>query len=279
MARILGVLLAGLCVVILVGLLFPAIYTGRTIADRVRCTEHLRSIGAFGTLHTTQAAVGLPAAKTEFPAGTILSSAPEVENRLSFYAGILSSLRLTDKERQQMRAAPFLSELSSLNLNKPWNDPAHDKLARTRINVLICPGNVPLSDGSFAAAMYFGNGGLGIDTPGKSILEAKGTAGVFRWDSATLAGEIADGLSQTIQLGEVSAFTNPWMQGGSATVRGIDPDGAPWMGAGRSFGGNHRDGAMFSFADGSARFLTQRISPGILKAMLTIAGNEVDLVE
>jgi len=280
MARVLGVLLAGLSLLLVFGLLFPAIYSGRATTDRLRCTDHLRSIGAFGTLHTSQPATGLPAAKTEFPAGTVPASAPEVEDRLSLYAGILSGLRLTEKERQQTRAAPFLSELSSLDLSKPWNDPVHDKLARTRISVLICPGNVPPANPAApASTMYLGNGGIGADAPTKAIVDNPKSAGVFRYDTPTLAGEVTDGLSHTIQIGEVSEFGNPWMRGGPSTVLAVDADGGPWLGGGRNYGGNHRGGAMFSFADGSARFLTTGIAPGIFKAMLTIAGNETDLVE
>jgi prepilin-type processing-associated H-X9-DG protein len=47
----------------------------------------------------------------------------------------------------------------------------------------------------------------------------------------------------------------------------------------RPFGGNHRGVGNYSFADGSARVLSETIDPTLFRALLTIRGGETNLGE
>jgi prepilin-type processing-associated H-X9-DG protein len=65
-----------------------------------------------------------------------------------------------------------------------------------------------------------------------------------------------------------------WLQGGPATVRGLDPAQQPYLGPGRQFGGIHLGAGNFAFADGSVRAISESINPKIFEALSTIAGGE-----
>ena len=79
---------------------------------------------------------------------------------------------------------------------------------------------------------------------------------------------------------ETNADVGPWIRGGPATVRGLDDaaGAAAFVGAGGQFGGTHPHGANFAAADGGVRFVTVRISPPVLAAMVTIAGGPGEAV-
>ena len=81
--------------------------------------------------------------------------------------------------------------------------------------------------------------------------------------------EKADGLSNTILIGEINSSFPAW---GSATnvrdpARGLD--GCP-----DCFGSPNKEGAYLMFANGSVRFINQNIDPEILKALSTPTGGE-----
>ena len=81
--------------------------------------------------------------------------------------------------------------------------------------------------------------------------------------------EKADGLSNTILIGEINSSFPAW--GSANNVR--DPaqglDGCP-----DCFGSPHKEGAYLMFANGSVRFINQNIDSEILKALSTPAGGE-----
>jgi prepilin-type processing-associated H-X9-DG protein len=84
---------------------------------------------------------------------------------------------------------------------------------------------------------------------------------------------------------ETARDTGPWAQGGLTTVRGLDPEDKPYLGAGRPFGGTHfTENSLFKrghslgcnalMMDGSVRFIADTTSPEVLEALATIAGGE-----
>jgi len=91
------------------------------------------------------------------------------------------------------------------------------------------------------------------------------TAGAFR-----PLKEFTDGTANTLLVGEVNANFRPW--GDPANVRD------PARGINRSaygFGGPlGSGGALFAMADGSVRFVSERVSPAVLKALATPDGGE-----
>jgi hypothetical protein len=82
--------------------------------------------------------------------------------------------------------------------------------------------------------------------------------------------EFTDGTANTLLVGEVNANFRPW--GDPANVRD------PARGVNRSaygFGGPLGSaGALFAMADGSVRFVSERVSPAVLKALATPDGSE-----
>jgi prepilin-type processing-associated H-X9-DG protein len=75
-------------------------------------------------------------------------------------------------------------------------------------------------------------------------------------------------------LAESGRVTGSWLQGGPATVRGLDPTIMPYIGPGRQFGGLHDGVAVIAMADGSVRVVSESIAPKTFDAFSTIAGGE-----
>lgn len=148
--------------------------------------------------------------------------------------------------------------------------------------LLLCPESpiYPKFDGSNekkktpAEIHYIGIAGVGRDSP--SLPEKHPRAGVFGYDRQTRMADITDGAANTMMMSETSLAIGPWIAGGPATVRGLDPDRTPYVGKGRQFGGNHRGGAMVLFVDGSVRFVRDSVAPSAFEALSTIAGGAHD---
>ena len=276
MRRWLAVGLAGFVLLVAAGLVLTFIPRMRRAADEAGCANHLREIGLFAAHHADPKVGGDPERfPTEIPAGTIPLAAYGPDERLSWFPRVLPGL---DQRRQN--AAPLLAGLKPL---EPFAADANLAAARVRLLTALCPGNVPPADPSAPApTCYVGIAGLGADAATLTLpdppLPAPPRAGCFRYDRPTPFPFITDGLSQTLLFGERSGDLGPWLRGGSATARGLDdgPGAAQLIGVGGQFGGNHATGANWGLADGSVRFLTDRIDPRVLFGLATIAGRGTD---
>jgi prepilin-type processing-associated H-X9-DG protein len=132
------------------------------------------------------------------------------------------------------------------------------------------PGYHP--HGSSLPLSYIGVAGVGADAP---TLPAKSPrAGVFGFDRATRYDNIIDGTSQTMMVVETTRNHGAWTAGGLSSVRGVDPPTQPYIGRNRPFGGYHPGGANVLMADGSVRFLREKVAPGVFEAISTVAGGE-----
>jgi prepilin-type processing-associated H-X9-DG protein len=83
-------------------------------------------------------------------------------------------------------------------------------------------------------------------------------------------------LSNVLLALETADRVGPWIAGGLASVRAIDPATRPYVGSGRPFGGAHLGGANAAFADGSCRFLAGAIAPGVLEMLAAMADGSAD---
>jgi prepilin-type processing-associated H-X9-DG protein len=165
--------------------------------------------------------------------------------------------------------------LQHLKLNEPWTSESNQLVAATKVKQFLCPPSIPeIPANTPAPTQYIGIGGLGIDTPRKTLFDSAKVAGVFRYDGPTPLNTFADGLSNTVAFSETNFQIGPWMAGGESTVRGIDPTVDQYFGVGRPLGGFHPGGTNIGMADGSVRFITEKIQVGIFRAMCTIAGGE-----
>jgi prepilin-type processing-associated H-X9-DG protein len=236
------------------GLLIPLIVRYRDSAERARCLDHLRLVAAFA-LHDYYVEK-----HKEFPAGTVVVRDLPPEKRLSWVVPLLTRLHRADLER-------------TIDQTAPWDAPVNASAAKTLLTFMVCPSRgVDPRSGVPAPSHYPGIAGVGADAA--TLRPGAPRAGVFLYDAPTPLGVLQDGLSGSLLLLETSAGPGPWIAGGPATVRPVDPATKPYLGVGRPFGGNHPGGANAAFADGSARFLTDRISPDVLELLAAVADGE-----
>jgi hypothetical protein len=146
-----------------------------------------------------------------------------------------------------------------IDLKLPWNDPKNRPLFRCAVDLFInqeLPG-APIRDADgYGLAHYAAN----------SRAMANGAIRPF--------DQFTNGTANTLLIGEVNASFRRW--GDPANVRD------PARGINRSpygFGGPPgTNGALFGMADGSVRFVSERVSPAVLRALATPDGGEpVDL--
>ena len=146
-----------------------------------------------------------------------------------------------------------------IDFQLPWNDPKNRPLFFATVHLFTNPDfpGAPLRDADGCGLAHYA---------ANSRAMANGMIRPF--------DEFTDGRANTLLIGEVNANFRPW--GDPANVRD------PARGINRSpygFGGPPQTrGALFSMADGSVRFVSERISPEVLRALATPDGGEtVDL--
>lgn len=229
-----------------VALLLPAVQQAREAARRTQSKNNLKQIGlALHNYHDTH---------NEFPAG-IVEGQDKPEESLSWLTSILPYVE---------QAALF----NQINMERPWNDPVNEDVAQTTLPVFRNPSAVGVLPSG--QTDYAGVAGLGEDGPTTAVDEEG--AGVFAYDRTTTIRDITDGTSNTLMVGEVTGDVGPWLQGGKSTIRPFTKQ--PYIGGPDGWGGNHAGGAMFLFADGSVRFISQNIDPKTMEALITIQGGE-----
>jgi hypothetical protein len=234
--------------VLMLGLIaVPAVNRYRALAWRARCQDNLRRV-----------ITGLGPAGG-FPPGTVPNPRLPPERRLSWVAGIVPAL--------DGHFGPAIDRAAA------WDDPANHAAAVTLLVTVQCPAlaerPVP---GEPAPTHYVGQTGIGPDSA--TLPPDHPRAGAFRYDAPTPVAAIRDGVSQTIALTETGVQVGPWIAGGTPTLRPVDPATRPYLGVGRPFGGAHVGGAFAAFADGSARFLSETISPAVWEALVGIADGQ-----
>jgi hypothetical protein len=144
--------------------------------------------------------------------------------------------------------------------------------ATTPRRLLTCPKSVRVAPGSPQPTSYIGIAGLGTDAP--LLAKSDPRAGIFGYNRQTEVDDITDGAANTLLVVETADVSGSWLQGGPATVRGLDPGDKPYVGSGRQFGGLHKGGAWVAMADGSVRWVSDSISPKVFEAISTMAGGE-----
>ena len=145
-------------------------------------------------------------------------------------------------------------------------------VASTNLTVVHCTLARSPSNNRVISTRFIGIAGLGLDAP--LLAKNHHRAGVFGYDRQTSLADIKDGASYTMMIAEVKHGTGSWMQGGSATVRGLDPANKPYFGRGRQFGHSQLPGTNVAMADGSVRWFGGSVDAKVFEAFSTIAGGE-----
>jgi hypothetical protein len=246
------VVAAGLVVAWVVG----AVVKVRRAAASAQCQDNFRQMAmAFENYYGTYG---------QFPPGTIRNPDLPVERRLSWTVDHWSYL-----EAHMIRHAR----------SQAWDAEDNRALAGGS-RVYRCPANPEQTrEDGVGLLHYMGVAGLGPDAARLPVSHPR--AGVFAYDRGTRREDVKDGMATTLLLVETTTSLGPWLAGGPSTVRGLDPDGPPYLGPDGQFGSRHPAGSFTSavttralFTDGSVRTLAQDIAPEVFEALATIAGGE-----
>ncbi len=300
-SRALGFTLVELLVVIaiigvLVGLLLPAVQAAREAARRMSCQNNLKQLGlALHNYHDVN---------RRFPIGA------DSINSLSWRVRVLPFIE-QDNLFQRFNFAAGI-------WNGGTNREGPNKLvhALNRIPSFNCPSvpNILASNGSSTlvdgrktfTSDYHGVAGPKGTNPGGAAYgflatpAGQGgfaTQGVLGRDSTVRIGDVTDGTSNTLVIGEVSARWNAailesdgadWVRGmgvggtgnGMASCRNVqNAINTPYNGIYNdiSFSSQHTGGAQFVMGDGSVRFVTAAIDLVIYKSTASRDGGETQV--
>jgi prepilin-type processing-associated H-X9-DG protein len=214
---------------LLIGLLLPAVRTARPAALRAQCTNNLKQIAlALSSYESVYSA--LPPAYTVDAAGQPLHS-------------------------WRTLILPFLEEqalYATIDLSKPWNDPANAKARATAVSVYRCPSiKLPAS-----ATTY-----LAIVAPG----------GCFVVEEPRRLSDITDRHGSTLMVIEGDA------EHGVHWMAPLDADDSLVMGIGEKSKLDHPGGVNALFVDGSVQFLHAQFPATLRRALISISGNDNDV--
>ena len=243
-------------IVVLIGLMLPAVERVRGAAARMTCCNKLKQIG-LACHNCAESNAGV------LPGGSIVGSAKEPADRLGVLVALL----------------PFLEQdnlFQSLDQTKGWDGQKGTDVA---LKVYRCPINTRPETAKHTNYVAI----AGVDPDAATLPLKDKRAGVFGFDRAVRLEDIKDGTSNTLLFLETHHETGPWASA-KATLRGIDPDDETPVGKGRAFGVDHHVGewswrarpgqCVAAMADGSVRTLQATISAEVLSALATIAGGE-----
>ena len=210
---------------VVIGLMLPATRTARPAGRRTQCQSNMKNV-VMALLAYEQEHGALPPAYTVDANGRPLHS---------WRTLILPYL---DQELYQ-----------TIDLSKPWNDPANAKARETPVSIYRCPESVrPRNTTTF----------LAIAGPNSCLVPGK----------PRRLAEITDSPSSTlmvIEAGEENAV--PWMAP-------VDADESLVLSLGPNAKLHHAGGMNAGFVDGAVRFLKTNIRASVRHALMTISGND-----
>ena len=147
---------------------------------------------------------------------------------------------------------PYLDQTplyETIDLSKPWNDPANAEAFKTNLSTFRCPSSTaPAGQTTYMAVVA--------------------RDGAFRPAESRQFSDFTDGTSNTLMVIEVDAeHAVHWMSP-------VDADESLVLGFGPKSKLLHSGGTHGLLADGAVRFLSQELSAGQRRALITVAGND-----
>jgi hypothetical protein len=227
----------------------------------MRCRDNLKQLGlACHSYHE---------ANRRLPPASIAASAHAPYERLSLVVELLPYLE----------QEPFSKRLDR---KQPWQALPNREAVATALKDLRCPTDDRNDPGSANHTNYVGVAGAGFDAPSLPLAHAR--AGFFGHGRTVKFSDVKDGLANTLLFLETRRETGPWAAGGSATGRGVDPEDEPMIGREGAFG-YHAGASRWNFGrvpirgnavmgDGSVKTVPDTVSPSVLAALATIAGDD-----
>ncbi len=230
-----------------------------------------------------------------FPAGTSDRSLSDASRyglkyppntRVSFFVELLphlgpqrAALADTIKITHAWNESDPKNEILNLEAAEEWVPellvPAYPQSAWRATSPFVARGRV------LGGTNYVAIAGVGLDSarydPNNPLYAKKVGITGYDWgskvDPAAKINEVPDGLANTIYLMQTPpGMSQPWLQGGGATVRGLD-ENDPMQGF-RYDHGNGKIGTFALMGDGSIRWIPGDIKKDLLLAMATRAGGE-----
>ncbi|NUQ65239.1 MAG: DUF1559 domain-containing protein [Pirellulales bacterium] len=192
-----------------------------------------------------------------FPAGIGGGTLLAPDTRLSWIASMLPYFGHRDWHQE-------------LEFGYNWNGTQNKAVAGRSLDEVVNPALGPSTEKGFPVTHYVGLAGIGPDAA--ELGPGDRRAGVFGYGRKTRLQDIPDGASNTIATVGVSAKLGPWASGGNATVRAFTEQ--PYINGPDGFGSGQPNGMLVGMADGSVRFLSQGVDPGILEHLATVGGGE-----
>ncbi|QDT94625.1 DUF1559 domain-containing protein [Gimesia aquarii] len=159
---------------------------------------------------------------------------------------------------------PYLDQpilYKEIDFNQPWNAEVNRRPFETVLSMFMNPG----------LHFQYDNGKSDKEnSKGYQPTHYAANSRLLSNNSKISLSQIKDGASNTILAGEIKSNIKPW--GDPRNFRD------PALGINQSqqgFGGPYKGGANILFSDGSARFLSDKIDPKVLKALSTPNGGEL----
>ncbi len=141
------------------------------------------------------------------------------------------------------------------DFDEPWNGPNNRQLGVT-LECMRCPKQRDYEK----------------EQPLTNYTAVVGPRTMWPGDQGVSTDDIPDGAANTILIAETADSGIHWMEPRDLHVLQMPPQINPRAGQGIS--SHHSGGATAVFADGSVRFLSDEVSPEVLKALLSRNGNE-----
>jgi prepilin-type N-terminal cleavage/methylation domain-containing protein len=298
-------LLAAIAIIgVIVALLLPAVQQAREAARRTSCRNNLRNIGqamqSYHAVHNTFP-FGYDARETLWSAMIL----PHIEQAPLYGTLVFQESGPGNWDSGGTNEAAACTLLSiyrcpSMAVDEHVDDNPSGSLMEGRVPVSYraCSGSNGWSDAADT---------IPPEAPAGSVsLDSISLNGIFFGCSRVRAGDITDGMSNTVLVGE--SYTDPhfikdgqgmdywqlgapqtgtWIPGGDGGTEfseGIGSMGpklnarldqsVPGAVMEVAFGSHHSGGAFFGFADGSVRFIADSIDIHVYRATGTRAGRE-----
>ncbi len=188
-------------IAILIGLLLPAVQKVREAAARIKCASNMKQWGL--AMHNHESTLGFYPALGEYPAGATGTSW-SVPARLLPYV-----------EQEN------LQKLARLDL--PYSDPLNGAVTRFRIPILVCPSEVNDKERVDGAITHYPlNYGVSAGT-WFLYQPSSGTTGdgAFQVNRRGRVADFTDGMSNTLGMSEVKAYTPYLRDSGTPGTAGI----------------------------------------------------------
>jgi hypothetical protein len=227
----------------------------------------------------------------KMPAATIPLGYEPPEKRLSWMVMLLPYLECGSPFHLFNKGEPWDSERNLAVGLMEWKTFRCPSLAAPK-PLVACEG-LPFPPGGVRvkkseeelspySSSYVGISGVGPHSPYLSLEDRD--CGFFGHDRQISIGDIKDGSANTLAVIETGRQQGCWSAGGRPTLRWIASGTSRQVGTEAPFGRDHgswywrgaeaRTFAVGLMADGSTRILTPSISPQVLRALATIAGDD-----